>query len=440
VARNFRYYEKKRGTRRTGSQTVGGAGEVVFFTAFLLLGCGGLTAAILFLVVPEWRVNHAFVEHTCKVVRRSVEEVPGDGGTLYMPQVEIEYEVGGIVYPCRTYDIYSCETYRVRGTYFSTREEAERAIVPFVEGRQCVCWYDPARPEIAVVVRGYHWWVWLVFIVPISFIAIGVGGLVYAAFHWGKSAEHRAAIARSGAGREQIELDGQRPRLPNIPDYDDIINSPGTRLAFRLPVSTSPAWRLSGLLLACLLWNGAVGFFLVKAIQGHLGGEEGRWFLTLFVFPFAVVGIWLIVKFVRELLVATGVGPTLVEISGHPLVPGGQFQLFVSQAGRLKVRSLEVSLVCEEQATYRQGTNTRTETREVVRQQVFRREQFEIRHGLPFETECLLEVPAGAMHSFQASHNGIEWKLVVRGDIARWPDFERSFLIVIHPGNGQATA
>ena len=71
--------------------------------------------------------------------------------------------------------------------------------------------------------------------------------------------------------------------------------------------------------------------------------------------------------------------------------------------------------MCEEAATYRQGTNTRTETRQVFRQELFRREDFEIEAGCPSRRSSTSTVPAGAMHSFKADHNEINWTLVVEG-------------------------
>ena len=94
---------------------------------------------------------------------------------------------------------------------------------------------------------------------------------------------------------------------------------------------------------------------------------------------------------------------------------------------------MRVSLVCEESATYRQGTNTRTETQEVCRQELFSREQFPIESGLPFETEIALDVPEWAMHSFKADHNEINWSLLVEDDVARWPNHKRSFLVIVRP-------
>ncbi|MBN1396115.1 MAG: hypothetical protein JW959_13920, partial [Pirellulales bacterium] len=114
-------------------------------------------------------------------------------------------------------------------------------------------------------------------------------------------------------------------------------------------------------------------------------------------------------------------------------LPGGRYRLFLSQSGRLELNALRASLRCEESATYRQGTDTRTETREVFRRELFLRQGFSVRSGLPFETEIEFDVPDGAMHSFAADHNEINWTLVVEGDVANWPDFKRSFPVVVRP-------
>jgi len=176
---------------------------------------------------------------------------------------------------------------------------------------------------------------------------------------------------------------------------------------------------------------------MIICIGGHIEGKPD-WLLTLFLIPFALVGIGLIAIFIRQVLVTTGIGPTLVEISDHPLCPGRSCRLFLSQSGRLAVDSLRMTLVCEEEATYRQGTDTRTETREVYRQEVLRRDRFEIHRGLPFEAECELEVPAGAMHSFKGQHNEVNWKLVVHGDVVGWPAYKRSFPVIVCPENGRS--
>ena len=434
MPRTFRFYGKKRGNRRTGSSTLGSAGELLFYAAFLLAGCGGLVALFAFLVIPEWRVNNEFVERSCVVIQKRIGETKDEDGTLYRPEFHIKYEVEGVNYLVWTFDI--------RMAYSGGRENAQDILDQFAETTdperpiEYPCWYDPANPESVVLVRRSSWWIWLIFIVPASFILIGGGGLIYRVLHWGKSAERSAAMAQRAARRDPFELNGRSgPEFPHVPSGGDITNSPGTTLKFRLPIGTSPGWALFGTLVACVLWNGIVSVFVVIAVSSYVDGDPD-WFLTLFIVPFLVVGIILIVVLVRQLLVTTGIGPTMVEISDHPLVPGGRYRFFVSQTGRLQVNVLMVSLVCEEEATYRQGTDTRTETRQVYRREVYRREGFEVHRGLPFETECELSVPAGAMHSFKADQNEIQWKLVVEGDIAGWPDFKRDFPVIIRPHDG----
>jgi hypothetical protein len=139
------------------------------------------------------------------------------------------------------------------------------------------------------------------------------------------------------------------------------------------------------------------------------------------------------------LLITTGVGATFVEISDHPLEPGGQYRVFLSQTGgRLKVNAFCVSLVCQEWVAYRQGTNTRTETQDVFRQEIYRREAFQIERGLPFEAEFDLSVPTDAMHSFIAGHNQVNWTLVIDEDIVRWSNLHRAFTVIVRPANGES--
>ena len=423
MARSFRFYEKKRGNRRTGSRVLGSVGEAVFFAVLLVWGCTWLVMDFVGLVVPEWRVNHQFVSRTCTVLGKQIGQDPGNAA-LCRPEIHIQYEVAGVPHDPSVYDIHRA--------YALGREEAEAVLAGYDKGRQYACWYDPARPEVAVLVRGYHLWNWLVLIVPLSFVVIGGGGLLYIVLHWGTSAESRAARLRRTPGELLVGGDAAEEALPGVPDRSDITSSPGTRLAFRLPMSNSPAWGLLGLLLACLAWNGLLSGFVVLAVRGYLE-RKPDWLLTGFTVAFLSVGAALIVLFVRQLLTTTAIGPTLVEISAHPLLPGEEYRVFVAQAGRSKIHRLDLLLICEEEAIYRQGTNIRTETRRVHCQPLLHYERCDGERTIPVEAECPLPVPAGAMHSFKGRHNSIQWRLLVREDVAGRTDLERSFAIVVHP-------
>src|SRR5262249_39737850 len=149
--------------------------------------------------------------------------------------------------------------------------------------------------------------------------------------------------------------------------------------------------------------------------------------------PFLVVAVWSINHFIRELLLCTGIGPTIVEISEHPLYPGKKYNVFVSQVGRLQMNSFTVYFVCEEEATYHQGTDIRSDKCVVHEQLVLRRENFAIDTTMPYEYQCGFSIPDHAMHSFQSPHNRITWKLVAKGKALTWPEFTRSFPVLVYP-------
>ncbi len=228
MARNFRFYEKKRGNRSTSSKRVGNLGEAAFLGAFLALGCAGVVLILMTLVIPEWRTNHVFVEDVCTVLDKRIEQREGREGIVYRPEVCIEYEVGGQRHCVWTYDIRRAEE--------SSEEAAQKVLDRFAAGEKHPCWYDPSNPAVAVLARGYSWWFWLTLVVPVSFILLGSGGLLYSIFTWGKSVERRAALVKQAAGLELVQAArGNRGELPCVPGDAAITDSPGTTLAFRLP-------------------------------------------------------------------------------------------------------------------------------------------------------------------------------------------------------------
>jgi hypothetical protein len=439
MARSLRMYGKKRGHRRTGSRTWGSLGEALFFGFFLVLGSLFLAGLLNMLVVPEWRVNHEFVETQGTVLMTRLGEHEADEQAedepdeqeqpLYRPEVLVEYRAAGKMYQEKTYDIH----FHSDRAFSADREAQQAALDAFEEGDKIPIWYDPADPKTVVVVRGYTWLLWILLLLPVAFILIGGVGLILTVFHWGKSIEHRVATTQMASRLNPLkEAEKGLFEYPFVPQDSNLTNSPGTRLKYRLPIDLSRGWRLLAIAAACLFWNSIVAVFAVIAINSHLAGEP-EWLLTLFVLPFAAVGLAMIYFFVREVFVVTAVGPTQLEISDHPLQPGGSYRVYVSQGGRLTINSLALSLVCDEVATYRQGTDTRTEQACVYLERLLHRERVELLPQAAFEEQLDLAIPAECMHSFKAGHNEIRWRLLVRGDIAGWPPFERSFPVVVVP-------
>lgn len=284
-------------------------------------------------------------------------------------------------------------------------------------------------PDPRFYTFGYGFY--LMVIVLASFVLIGGINLVYGVLEVGASVERRGAMARRST--RQLEERAERPApYPNIPSDANLTNSPGVRLAYRLPCRESPVWRLALAALFCVVWSGVAGMLTVIAINSVRDGRP-QWLLIAFILPFVAGGLWVVRSFFRQLLIHTVIGPTQVEISDHPLHPGGRYELMISQGGRLKMERLEVYLVCTEEATFHQGTDIRTERHEVQRQVVACQGPFRIEPATPYVHNCDLRIPEHAMHSFVAKNNAVHWRLVIEGEAESWPDFRRSFPLVVHP-------
>jgi hypothetical protein len=335
VARLFRFLEKKRGTRRTGSNLAGSVGEALFFAVLFLLGVGSLSSLISAYDLAHYRF--------------------GFGG-------------------------------------------------------------------------------WLILLVSSCFAIMGGVGLIRTVLRLGISLERRSVMAQSATELDPLsDLRTQQMEYPTIPDMEGLKNSPGIELSYRLPRTESPGWRLLAATLFTLCWNAVACVIAVLAVRSHISGSSD-WQLSLFALPLIGIGIWSIYYLLRLIFIHTGMGPTTVEVSDLPLHAGCEYRAAVWQQGHIRVYRFEVCLVCEEEATYHQGTDCRTEVREVFRQVVFEQTDFLIEPSQPFQCSFMLPIPADVMHSFQGAHNSVQWRLVVRGSAEGWPEFRRAFPLVVYPG------
>jgi len=290
-------------------------------------------------------------------------------------------------------------------------------------------YFIPATPQLYRPGFGF----WLMVLVMGSLTLIGGVGVILAALRVGTSAERRSALAKRATDIDLLnEALPSRREYPTIPRDTNLTNSPGIRLAYRLPVTHGGVWALFAATAFFLVWNAVAAVIVTVDLKNHMAGRHD-WSLTLLAIPMVLVGVWSGYYFIQQMMLHTGIGPTSVEISDHPLRPGQSCQVSVWQSGRLVVNSLTLSLVCEEETTFRQGTDIRTERSRVFCGQVFCAQDFKIEPGNPFERECPLNIPAQVMHSFKSSHNAVYWMLTVRGDTKFWAIFERKFPIVVYP-------
>ena len=369
------------------------------------------------------------------LVRQTHADPPGRVHTTWRPALRLRYRVESSAGEAIAASAKESWT-RSSATAGSADREAalaRLASLPAI-GDEVPCWYDPTDPDTVVLTRGYSWWMWLLtLLLPGALVAFGGSGLLRAARAWGKSEEHRAVAAGLP---EMLAPTGRGPRdaieSPAVPACDDLINSPGTILRYRLPIESPESWALLGFGLFAVVWNAVLVVLAIGAGLDLLGGRLD-WLLIGLLVPFAAVGVGGVVIFVRGLVLATAVGPTQVEVSDHPLRPGGAYGVLVAQGGRGTFRSLDLCLELEEQATFRQGTDTRTERVVVWSQPVKQWRDVELAPGTRFEAEAVVRLPEDVMHSFHSEHNVVSWRFVVRGVSDRWPPFRRVFPVVVFP-------
>jgi len=282
-----------------------------------------------------------------------------------------------------------------------------------------------------------RWWLWLSsLLIPGALLTFGVAGLVRIVRGWGKSEERRAAAEGLATLIESMAQSADAGwRFPGVPNCEDLVNSPGTILRYRLPIESPESWTLVGLGLFAVLWNAVLVVLAVGAGIDLLGGRV-EWVLLAVIVPFLAVGVAGVVLFVRRLFLTTAVGTTQLEISAHPLLPGKRYDVLLAQGGSGTFKSLALVLEVEETASFRQGTDTRTERVVIWRELVKEWADLQITPGIRFETHVTITIPEGAMHSFASEHNAVRWRVVVAGRPDRWPAFTRVFPLVVFPAPG----
>jgi hypothetical protein len=188
-----------------------------------------------------------------------------------------------------------------------------------------------------------------------------------------------------------------------------------------------------GLAVATLLCSGVLTPFLAynagSLLKLSMSEDSGGLFCTAVIAVFWGALVVALVKQVMQLRVPV----PLVEVSEQPVYPGGTYELAVVQPGPVWLDTLRVLLVCEEEATYRQGTDTHKEKRLVYSEVLARRDKLHLEKRTSSTIRQSFQVPQEAMHSFEAIHNAVSWKVRVQGLGGRWGNWEHDYTLVVYP-------
>jgi hypothetical protein len=269
-------------------------------------------------------------------------------------------------------------------------------------------------------------------VVAIVLISIGIYCIIALLWKVGVSAERRGAIV-SKAGEIEIlnEFRQRREDLPTIP-LNRHPPKVGKRLGFKLVPSARNVWRLITAAISSVGFV-ALATVLVSLSVAAFDRQQADWLATGLAIPITLAALLSIFLFFRQLLMLTGIGATQLEISAYPLQPGRTFRVFLSQTSQVRIQRLDIHLICQEEATFIQGTDVRTERATVLDERLFRGRGIYGRSPNPYETEFDLEISPHAMHSFKSPNNRIKWNIVVTVQARNWPRLKRKFDIAVHP-------
>ena len=282
--------------------------------------------------------------------------------------------------------------------------------------------------QVVKILSGF----WLLTTVSASLIVMGAVGFWYRVLKVATSDEHREIIAKHGLVSRPNKPHSKVLLPPMVPLLTPFTDSPGAKLAYRLPGEWPGTGALISIGLFAMAWNAMIAVFCVFAVGGFLQGNVQYKLLVLLV-PGIYIGLRAGQLFFRSYIREIGIGSTTVEIEDLPLVPGRTYKLLLVQYGRLVIKKLSIRLVCEEESTYHFGTDVRTEQAVVQHQNIMEQGRCRIDWGRPLELESQFTIPADAMHSFQSLHNAIHWKIIVEGEANRWPSYSRSFPVIVYP-------
>lgn len=175
-------------------------------------------------------------------------------------------------------------------------------------------------------------------------------------------------------------------------------------------------WALVGF---SIFWNAICWPFFIGMVMAK---SAVAFFLLLFV----VVGVIVFIAGIKRILALKKV--VTLEVDAEPAFLGDVLNVHVSQRGKVLFNSLSVALVCKEHASYRVGTDTRREEREVYRAEILDEPRFLVERGETWTRQVQVQLPGGPP-SFKATNNEIAWSIQVKADIDAWPDYDEHFAI-----------
>jgi hypothetical protein len=373
---------------------------IAFGGVFVLVG----GALFVFIGLLPWlRLIEArsWDETSCTVISSTVRSHDSDDGTTYSIDILYEYEYDRQTWKSNQYSFVSWSS--------SGYDGKAEVVDEYPPGTRTVCFVDPDDPSQAVLDRDFGWG-YLVGLFPLIFV--GAGLLVM-----------RVGSAALAKKRKAISLSSEPAAVAEI--LPAAIPSSGPTV---LKPTVSGWAKVIGMAVVAAFWNGIVSIFVFQLIESFRSGSP-EWFLAVFLLPFVGIGLFMIGMIGYFALQSTNPRPRLVVSNRSPRL-GDRVQVDWQFSGSVKrLTDLKIVMEGREEATYRRGTDTRTDKEVFAQLQIASTgDQHQMQRGT-----SLVVVPEDTMHSVSTDNNKIVWEIKVAGDIPRWPDIDESFEMSVRP-------
>lgn len=395
---------------------------VAFFLLFALVGLGMMWPLCF---RPIYKVLDArdWIETRCRIVQARVQSHDGDEGTTYSVDILYEYAFGGKTYRSARFDFIGGSS----SGYSGKQAVVDRYKTMF----DPVCFVNPALPSEAVLVRKLG--AKLLFcLFPWVFFLVGAGGIYGVLRSAARSAQSGSVAWLPPASESSRRVDPGRMHWLHPSIEDDFVND-----WVVLPAAGRRAGKFFGWLFFAVFWNGITSVFVIMAAQSFRRGHPD-WFLSLFMIPFVLIGLGLVLAACHQFLALLNPYPVVrIRPARIPLGASADLQWeFKGLPGR--IRELKILLTATEQIRNTSDEKKRNRDVSMSSKPVFERELACLTDPQQIVSGQIgLTVPAGAMHSFDSGNCRLTWAISFHGDIRIWPNLKDDLPIVVVPPNLQ---
>ena len=400
------------GTAPISDKATATQGRRFFFAFFGLFALIGGVAFFFMGVRPVLKMLSAryWQETPCVVVSSEVRSHSSDDGSTYSVNILYAYEINGREYRANRYHFMGGSSSGYAGKTAVVNRYPPRT--------KTVCFVNPDDPTDAVLERGFTKDL-LFGLIPLVFVVVGVGGILFARRSAGRGSQ---ALSESASVRmKRFWPNIAQPGPPAVWD-------PSHAVPVVLKPQFSPGMKVLGAILIAAFWNGIVSVFVWQIVQSWRR-HNADWFGTIFLIPFVAIGLGMIGYVGYRFLALFNPRPRLTVTPGA--VPLGEaVEVKWELSGRAdRVRNLRLHLEGREEATYQRGTNSVTDKSVFAKVELASIADRLAIHG----GQARVVLPAGLMHSWVGGSNKIIWSLHIRGDIPWWPDLKEEFPLTVLP-------